>query len=195
LKWAQTADKKIAGANNKRLFISNDFTNKLMHRRRSEEAAILIGTNTAELDNPALTNRLWYGKYPVRLLLDKHLRLSHELNLFDNLQKTIVFNLIKHGEEGNIFYYKINDTGNHVHQIVNACYQLNILSIMVEGGAQLLQSFIDENLWDEANIITGKSLFIHNGLDAPVLHEAKIAQPSEQIFSDNIEYFYNPALP
>lgn len=178
LKWAQTADGKIAAADSERLMISNELSNRLMHGRRSEEMAILVGANTAMLDNPSLTTRLWPGKSPLRLVVDHHLRLPHHLHLFDAAVPTIVFNLLQHtvnddwqqakGWKG-IGYYQISEDSLLVHQIIQALYQLNIQSVMVEGGAQLLQSFIDEGLWDEVNVITNTELFADAGLPAPQL--------------------------
>ncbi|MBO9572642.1 MAG: bifunctional diaminohydroxyphosphoribosylaminopyrimidine deaminase/5-amino-6-(5-phosphoribosylamino)uracil reductase RibD, partial [Chitinophagaceae bacterium] len=95
LKWAQTADKKIGNYGNNRLHITNDTTNRLVHKWRSEEAAIMVGTNTAAADNPQLTNRLWEGRSPTRIIIDYDLRLPHSLNVFDKSVKTIVFNTIK----------------------------------------------------------------------------------------------------
>ncbi len=194
LKWAQTADSKIANLSTDRLFITNDITNKLVHKWRSEEAAILVGTKTALLDDPSLTNRLWAGKSPIRLVIDMDLSLPSQLQLFDQQQRTIVFNTVKHEEDGNILYYQVTEDVSIVNQIVNACYQNNIQSVMVEGGAKLLQSFIDEGLWDEANIITNSILFVGDGLPAPVLKDF-IFQHSEKIFTDRINYFHRSAFP
>ena len=177
LKWAQTADGFIAASpvndngNGKtdRLLISNDLSNRMVHRWRSEEAAILVGTNTALLDNPALTNRLWDGPSPVRLVVDMDLRLPHELQLFDGSQRTIVFNTIKHKEDGNLLYYQVTHDVSLVPQILNALYRLQLQSVLVEGGASLLQSFIAENCWDEARVIVNNDLIIKKGLPAPVI--------------------------
>ena len=112
LKWAQTADGFIAATNHppgertlkesaekkERLHISNEYSNRLVHKWRSEEAAILIGTNTALLDDPELTTRLWPGRSPVRLILDMDLRLPAHLKIFDRSVRTIVFNSIKEEE-------------------------------------------------------------------------------------------------
>ena len=95
LKWAQTADKKMASFSEERLLITNEHSNRLVHQWRSEESAILIGTNTALLDNPTLNNRLAEGNGLKRIILDKHLRLPSTLNIFDNSQRTIIFNCIK----------------------------------------------------------------------------------------------------
>lgn len=192
LKWAQTGDGKIASYSNERLLISNDITNKLVHKWRSEEAAILVGTNTALMDNPSLTNRLWHGNNPIRLVVDMGSRLPQNLHLFNGEVKTIVFNTIKHEEDESMSYYQVTEDVNLVHQILNACYQNGITSIMVEGGARLLQSFIDEGLWDEARVITNTQLFIGEGLPAPALRNFNLAQ-SEQLYTDTINYFYQPA--
>jgi diaminohydroxyphosphoribosylaminopyrimidine deaminase/5-amino-6-(5-phosphoribosylamino)uracil reductase len=187
LKWAQTANGKIAAFNGGRLLISNDFTNRLVHKWRSEEAAILVGTNTVFADNPSLTNRLWTGRNPVRMVVDTELKLPANSIVFDQQQKTIVFNLLKHKEENNLLYYQVTGDANIVHQILNAAYQNNIQSILVEGGAKLLQSFIDVGAWDEARIITNEKLHAE-GLSAPHLSNGKLID-SNHIFNDRVDFF------
>lgn len=179
LKWAQTADNKIAGDSKKRLLISGEITNKLVHKWRAETAAILIGTNTAELDNPALTNRLWNGNSPVRLIIDLDLRLQNDLKIFNADAPTIILNAQKHTTEFHeplerrIYYYQITEKEKLIEEILDACYKLKIQSVLVEGGKKLLQSFIDKNLWDEARIITNKKMFIEKGLKSPELSNKK----------------------
>ncbi|HRI21188.1 MAG TPA: bifunctional diaminohydroxyphosphoribosylaminopyrimidine deaminase/5-amino-6-(5-phosphoribosylamino)uracil reductase RibD [Panacibacter sp.] len=189
LKWAQTTNSKIA-ISDERLYITNEFTNRLVHKWRSGEAGILVGTNTALLDNPELTNRLWCGKSPVRLVLDKDLRLPISLKIFDQQHRTIIFNTIKHAEDGKVLYYRVNKDLSFVQQILNACFKENIQSILVEGGAQLLQSFINEGMWDEARIITNKTLYTENGLAAPQLSAHRFYK-SEAVFTDAIDYYFN----
>ncbi len=196
LKWAQTADKKIATDSSNRLIISNELTNKIVHKWRAEEAAILVGTYTIASDDPLLTNRLWTGKNPVRLLIDKDLKLPGTAKVFNNDAPTIVFNLAKTAIElkqhltNCIFYYKIDKNESLIKQLTKACYELNIQSILVEGGAKLLQSFIDENLYDEIRIITNENLFVTNGLDAPVFNPGRLQKVDTNIISsDKIEYF------
>jgi diaminohydroxyphosphoribosylaminopyrimidine deaminase / 5-amino-6-(5-phosphoribosylamino)uracil reductase len=184
LKWAQSADGMIAGSGSERLLISNDYSNRLVHKWRSEEASILVGTNTALLDNPELTTRLWPGKSPMRLVLDMNLCLPGSLKLFDGTQQTIIFNIIKEGEESNLHYYKIDGSADINRQICTALFKLKIQSVIVEGGARLLQSFVDADLWDEARVITNQNLFITNGLTAPVL---KKYSSSEKIDSTSDE--------
>ncbi len=195
LKWAQTADGKIAypshSTGGARLLISNEYSNRLMHQWRSEEAAILIGTNTALLDNPELTNRLWPGNSPVRLVVDMQLRLPDSLKIFNGEAKTILFNTSRQEEKGNLVYYKLEKDKNLIPQLMKALYQLKIQSVLVEGGARLLQSFIDDGTWDEIRIIHNNSLIIVTGLDAPKPENA-IPIKSEELFSDTIET-YMPA--
>jgi diaminohydroxyphosphoribosylaminopyrimidine deaminase/5-amino-6-(5-phosphoribosylamino)uracil reductase len=210
LKWAQTADGIMASQSNgipgpgasgsvprpsERLLISNEYTNRLVHRWRSEEASILIGTNTALYDDPSLTTRLWDGPSPVRLIIDLQLRLPQTLKIFDRATRTIIFNTIKHEEADNLLYYQITEDVSVVHQILNALYHLEIQSVLVEGGAQLLQSFIDEGLWDEIRRIENKDKTakgkITNGLKAPAL-PAAVKVDEQRLFSDLIEVFKKP---
>ncbi len=190
LKWAETANGNIAANANERLLISNDFSNRLVHKWRHEEAGILVGTNTAMLDNPSLKNRLWHGKSPIRLVVDMQLRLPTDLQIFNQQIPTIIFNTIRQSVQKNITYYLLNTQQYLIEQIVQAAYQLNIQSLLVEGGCKLLQSFIDSSLWDEARVIVNDNLIVDEGLHAPILsHHAIIKKDS--VFNDTITYFSN----
>ena len=211
LKWAQSADGKIAGAGEARTFISNDYSNRLVHKWRSEEVAILVGTRTALMDDPALTVRLWEGGNPIRLVIDKELRLPSSLRLFDGSVRTIVFNLHRHGggergkhggeergkhggEEGGqngagrVEYYQLATDSSLVHQVVVALRELNIQSVLVEGGATLLQSFIDEDYWDEARVITNNELRLPGGWPAPELKDARLLA-QESLLANTVRYY------
>lgn len=203
LKWAQTANARIAGpgaqgttaaagpaADSKRprLLISNEITNRLVHKWRSQEAAILVGPRTALLDDPALTNRLWSGPDPIRLVIDKELQLPKDLQLFDKKVKTIVFNNHKQEDDGPIQYYQLSTDSSLIHQLVLALHHLKIQSVLVEGGARLLQSFIDEDYWDEARVITNEDLEIPAGLPAPQLQHARLVS-RESLLSDCIRHY------
>lgn len=190
LKWAQTADDKIAASGNERLLISNETTNRLVHQWRSEEAAVIIGTNTALKDNPALTVRLVKGKNPVRLVIDKQLQLPQTLQLFDSSAKTIVYNLWKSETKNVTDFYKLERGRSIIKQIAQHLYHIKLLSVIVEGGAILLQSFIDADLWDEARIITNNEIKIGEGLAAPVLKNYLLTEKTIN-GSDTIEYFKN----
>jgi diaminohydroxyphosphoribosylaminopyrimidine deaminase / 5-amino-6-(5-phosphoribosylamino)uracil reductase len=190
LKWAETADRKIAGDGTNRLLISNEQTNRLVHKWRSEEASILVGTNTALLDDPELTTRNWNGPSPIRLVIDMDLKLSPHLKIFNGKQRTVIFNVIKHEEQNDLVYYQVTGDVSLVHQIVNALYQMKIQSVLVEGGAKLLQSFIDEEIWDETRIIKNEKLIIKNGLAAPELVLKKVEQEMK-ILNDSIKIYQN----
>jgi len=181
-----------------RVFISNEYTNRLVHKWRSEEAAILVGTRTALADDPSLTVRLWSGPDPVRLVIDKELTLPATLKLFDGKVRTVVFNMVRHEEGENLFYYQLANDSSLVHQVCQALYQLKIQSVLVEGGARLLQSFIDEGYWDEARVITNNELELPGGLPAPMLNggdrkgggrDVSLPISHEFLFSDTIRYY------
>jgi diaminohydroxyphosphoribosylaminopyrimidine deaminase/5-amino-6-(5-phosphoribosylamino)uracil reductase len=189
LKWAQTADHKIGNEGNNRLLITNEFTNRLVHKWRSEEAAIMAGTNTVMLDDPQLTNRLWNGKRPVRVIIDMDLRLPSSLHVFDRSVKTIVFNALKHEEENDLIFYQVTRDVSLVHQVLNGLYQMKILSVMIEGGAKLIQSFVDEGMWDEARVITNSGLISQGpSVASPILADAKIVG-EEKILDDVIKIY------
>lgn len=190
LKWAQSNDKKIAATGNERIFISNEFTNRLVHQWRSEEAAIMVGTNTALKDDPALTTRLVTGNNPVRLVIDMDLKLPASLQLFDGVVKTMVFNAVKQEEGEMISFYQLDKKEKVIPQILEALYKQKIQSVIIEGGAKLLQSFIDEDLWDEARVITNVEMTIGGGIDAPELKNKKLIK-EEISGTDKIEYFLN----
>jgi diaminohydroxyphosphoribosylaminopyrimidine deaminase/5-amino-6-(5-phosphoribosylamino)uracil reductase len=192
LKWAQSANQQIANVDKTRVLISNEYSNRLVHKWRSEEAAIMVGTNTAAFDNPSLNARLWHGPNPIRLVIDLNLRLPSTLNIFDRQQQTIILNKVKDSAEENLIYMKFEDDQTIIQQVLNACCKNNILSILVEGGAMLLQSFINENAWDEARVIQNNKLIIPNGLAAPVLKNQQLLS-SEQVLADTIFYYKNRA--
>ena len=202
LKWAQTADGFMAtspqtpfprrgafeDSEKTRLLISNDYSNRLVHKWRSEEASILIGTNTALLDDPELTNRYWSGPSPVRLVIDMELKLPSSLKVFAGQPKTIIFNSIKHDENGDSVFYQITSDVSLIHQVINALCHLKIQSVLVEGGAKLLQSFIDESLWDEVRTITSDELRVTIGLAVPELVNA-IKTEEHLISTDKIKIY------
>ena len=202
LKWAQMSNSTIAGEHYKREKISNQYTDRIVHQWRAEEMSILVGTNTALYDDPELTTRLSPGKKPIRLVLDMDLRLPPHLKLFNTNGPVIIFNRYKHTlplerisitdlNQFGVVYYQITEDVSIVHQVINALYQMSINSVIIEGGAQLLQSFIDENLWDEARIITNNQQALPNGIPAPLLSSANFINKAE-IYSDTINYYRNP---
>lgn len=190
LKWAQTADGFMASDTAERLLITHPGTNRLIHQWRAEEAAILIGTETALKDDPSLTNRLWYGKNPLRILIDRNLRLPASLTMYNDSHPVIVFNEKKEGQEGAIKYIKVNKASSVIHQILAYCYEQQIQSILVEGGAALLASFLREGYWDELRTITNLKMKMGAGLRAPELPVATVSKTTH-IDSDEIRFYYN----
>jgi len=187
LKWAQTADGFIARSNYESKWISNEFSRQLVHKWRSEEDAVLVGTKTAAHDNPMLTVRDWSGRNPLRLVIDRFLRLPDTLNLFDRKVKTVFFNLLKHEEHANLTLIRL-DEQDFVKSILEYLMKERIQSVMVEGGSLTLALFIEIGLWDEARIFTSPRLF-HSGIQAPKLfHYSLVGE--EKISTDTLRYFH-----
>lgn len=165
LKWAQTTDGFIA-PENKQATISNEYSRTLVHKWRSEESAIMVGTTTALVDDPVLDARMWNQQNPLRIVLDNTFRLPQSLHLFDGNIPTIVFTSKQKEPQPNIEFVTIDFNNQMLNQMLQKLYDRNILSVLVEGGAKLLQTFIDSNLWDEARIfIAAKNL--RTGVIAP----------------------------
>jgi diaminohydroxyphosphoribosylaminopyrimidine deaminase/5-amino-6-(5-phosphoribosylamino)uracil reductase len=193
LKWAQTADGFIGRWKNdagSRLLISNEITNRLVHKWRAETESIMVGTNTARKDDPSLNTRYWMGKSPLRLVIDRNLKLPPSAKLFDNSSETIVYNYHRSGIAGNTRHYKLDGHTNLVQQVMDNLYERKITSLLVEGGAQLLQSFIDLDLWDEARIITNRKLYVHDGVQSPVLKRGEMTA-REFYAEDEVAYLVN----
>lgn len=171
LKWAQSADGYIdmERESGTPVIISNSFTRMLVHKMRSESAAIMVGTNTARLDNPSLTNRYWCGRNPVRIVIDRKLALNKSLHLFDGSVPTMVFTDLKeYKNRNNVEYITVPDNEYYINFILKTLHERNLQSLIVEGGRATLQKFIDKGIWDEAKVETA-SCIIGNGVEAPVL--------------------------
>lgn len=169
LKWAETKDGFFAPEDRTQKWITSLFAKQLVHRWRSEEDAVLIGKNTALADNPKLNVREWQGKSPVRIIVDRNLELPASLNIFDQSQDTIIFNSLKTELVGSIKYLELEDFDNLLPQLI--CYQLylmDIQSIIIEGGAKMLNLFLSAGLWDEARVFTGSDEW-RQGIPAPTL--------------------------
>lgn len=167
LKWAETADHFFAPNNGSQQWISSAAARILTHRWRAEEDAILVGKNTALIDNPQLNVREWRGRNPKRIVIDRHLALPPGLHLFDQSQQTIIFNSVKTETHNAVKYLELEDFDRYLPQMI--AYQLYIMdiqSIIVEGGAKTLDLFIKANLWDEARIFTGPQYW-GEGIPAP----------------------------
>jgi len=194
LKWAQSADGFIdierAAANyGEPTWITGEDARVRVHEMRAIEDAIVVGTRTAEKDNPSLTTRLVKGKNPLRLVLDRKLKLAKTLKLFDNSTPTLVLNSIKNEKVGNTEYIKIDYSRSVPEQILELLHEKEKLSLIVEGGKQLLQTFIDSQLWDEAQIYSG-DIFFEKGVPAPIIKGR--AERNEIIGKDFLQVYRNP---
>jgi diaminohydroxyphosphoribosylaminopyrimidine deaminase / 5-amino-6-(5-phosphoribosylamino)uracil reductase len=173
LKWAQTLDGFIdidRGnlASTPPVWITNEPARALVHKWRTEEQAIMVGSRTALLDNPRLDARLWHGKNPVRVTLDKNLDLPKHLHLFDKEIPTLVYSTLSSSKEKNLEIVHLDWTSDLLDQILLDLHNRGIQSLIVEGGEKTLQGFIEKGYWDEARIFTGDKLF-GGGVKAPFI--------------------------
>lgn len=180
LKWAETPDRFLAPLTKDRqrpFWISNQYAKQTVHQWRSEEMAFLVGTQTVLDDNPSLTTRSWTGKNPIRVFLDREGKIDKQYAICNGDVKTICItaNKAMRSSEAVIYEYA-NFDANLMQQICTILYQHNIVSVVVEGGRQTIQSFIDQHLWDEARIFTGIDN-LRAGIPAPEIiqfsHEDK----------------------
>ena len=168
LKWAESTDGfiDVSRTDGTAAKLSTNHTAMLVHKRRSEADAIMVGTNTAVLDNPSLNVRNWYGKNPLRIVLDKHLSLKRSLHLFDGNIPTLVYTLKEHPDTGQIEYITLNHEKPLLPQIMADLNHRRIQTLLVEGGSRLLQSFIDDELWDEAYVERSETELV-SGVKSP----------------------------
>ena len=180
LKWAETKDGFIAPnskTEKKPVWITNTYSRQLVHKWRAEEQAILVGTHTVLEDNPSLTVRNWTGSHPIRVVIDRTQKLSKEHAVFNAESETIIIS------ENNIDFEKPIPS-----QIATLLHSKQINSVIIEGGAKTLQSFIDNNLWDEARIFTGTCHFTE-GVKAPQFSGQLISE--ELIIDDTLKIYAN----
>jgi diaminohydroxyphosphoribosylaminopyrimidine deaminase/5-amino-6-(5-phosphoribosylamino)uracil reductase len=192
LKWAQTVDGFIDIDRSHEHYgqptwITNDLSRIAVHKMRADESAILVGTNTARKDNPSLTVRDWTGNPPLRLLIDRKMKLPSTLALLDQNIPTVVYTAHEVADKKNLEFRKIIFDGTEVAQIVSDLHSRGILSLIVEGGQLLLKTFIDQDLWDEARVFIGKNSF-HFGVKAPVF-EGRMVKSEE--LDDSWMFLFN----
>lgn len=182
LKWAETSDRYIARDNRDSKWISDKVSRQLVHRWRAEEDAILVGSGTAEADNPRLTVRDWTGRNPVRILIDRTLRIGRTLQLFDGSARTIVYNTVRSEETQGAVCVKLSEH-NFLNDMMADLHARNIQSLIVEGGARTLDLFVQADLWDEARVFRSPQVF-GSGIPAPQLkgHAHMDVLSSDQLF-------------
>jgi len=191
LKWAQTLDGFIDIDRQSHLYgqptwITNEWARRAVHKQRSKEQAILVGTQTALKDNPSLTVRDWEGSQPLRVVIDRTCGLPARLNLLDGTAPTLVFNSLKNQQKDNIEYVQIDFENNLPAQILKELWSRNIQSVIIEGGQYTLKSFIELNLWDEAHKYVG-NCFFGSGVKAPELITNIVRQSQ---FGDSTLFVY-----
>ena len=187
LKWAETADGYMAGPDGKPVQISGPLAQRLVHRWRSEEDAIMVGTNTARTDNPRLNVRLVPGRNPVRVVIDKQLRLDASLNLFDGSQPTLGYNFIRTETVGQTSYIQLSPDKPFLPQLLADLHERRIQSVLVEGGTTLLNSFMDAGLWDEMRVFRSR-MMLDAGLQAPTVHGRLVSQ--ERVGEDELTTYW-----
>lgn len=195
LKWAESTDgfMDVNRTDGKPVILSSPLTAMLVHKKRAEHDAILVGRRTALLDNPSLSTRNWYGKNPVRLVIDKDLTLPRDLELFNGRIRTIVFTReCPQQPDGTTEYIALDFTQDILPQIMEVLYQNKLQSLLVEGGSILLQSFIDSGLWDEA-FIEKSPLRLDDGIQAPFI-PGKYFKPDETHFGRTIRHAVHPQI-
>ena len=180
LKWAETKDGFIdkirnEDSNTAPNWISNKYSQQFVHKMRATEQAILVGTTTALNDNPSLNVIGWKGSNPLRLVLDRTLKIPSDCHLMQGVEKTIVFTEQNESKSlnNNVQLVEIDFNKNIPLQICEVLYKREIQSVIVEGGARTLQSFIDANLWDEAYVFIGNKRF-GEGLKSPKIKNKPI---------------------
>jgi len=186
LKWAQTLDGFVARTDYSSKWISGSQSRQLVHKWRSEEDSILVGKNTAKYDNPRLNVRDWKGTNPIRLVIDSNLELDLSLSLFDGSVPTICFNTKKAERGEKMEYVKLND-GFAIGDVLSDLNSRKIQSLIVEGGAFLLNKFIETELWDEARVFTTQARF-ESGISAPKL-DFPVSQEI-QVGDDSLKIYY-----
>lgn len=187
LKWAQTMDGFIARTNNDSKWISNELSRQRVHQWRSEEDAILVGKNTVVYDNPSLTVRDWQGANPVRIVLDRNLELNEDYKLFDGEVKTLVYNTNESSQQNGYERVKVEEK-SFLENVLQDLLSRDIGAVLVEGGSEVLTSFIELGLWDEARVFTSEQKF-EKGIGAPKLREDLYKK--EFIEKDKLEYYFN----
>lgn len=184
LKWAQSKDGFIAPLGNEQRWITGEESKRLVHKWRTEEQAILVGTNTVVVDNPKLTARLWAGNNPIRITMDKSGRIPSDANIFNADARTIIYGAQVNQGVDNVEYVSVDQ----IDEILVDLHKRDILSVIVEGGQQLLNSFIDKGLWDEARVFSGPADFV-DGLKAPELDIVAIDE--EMLGADLLRFYVN----
>lgn len=195
LKWAQTEDLHFAKQKKSQTWITNSFSKTLVHRWRSEEQAIMVGTQTALTDNPQLNVRNWFGKPPLRLVLDRNLSLPNTLYIFDQSIPTLIFTQkpIPQTKQTNLTYVQLEFGRQLIPDMLSYLHSIQVQSVFIEGGKQLLDSFITQNYWNEARVITG-NVWWKEGIAAPKIPAGSQLLSQEIIYDNRLQSWVNGGI-
>lgn len=188
LKWAETQNGFMSPIGETQQWITSTESKQLVHQWRTQEQGILVGRKTVEIDNPQLNARLWEGNQPIRMVIDNHLTLPSSLKVFQPLQKTIIFNSKQTKIEDHIEWIQLDFNKSIVRQILDVGYEKEIQSIIIEGGRITLDSFMEEDLWDEARILSGKVQWT-NGIPSP--HIFGTVKRNKRIGEEGLKIYRN----
>jgi diaminohydroxyphosphoribosylaminopyrimidine deaminase / 5-amino-6-(5-phosphoribosylamino)uracil reductase len=193
LKWAQTADGFVDIDRTKTEFgqptwITNEMARIAVHKQRATESAIFIGTETALKDNPSLTLRDWYGEQPLRIVPDRRQRLPASLNIFNKEAPSALLTPQTRPDQQDITIVAIDREDDVIDKLMDYLYENRILSVIVEGGPRMLQSFIDRKMWDEAHVYIGQLSF-KAGIKAPVFNYSPVM--FDRFYNSELRIFRN----
>ncbi|EJF10918.1 bifunctional diaminohydroxyphosphoribosylaminopyrimidine deaminase/5-amino-6-(5-phosphoribosylamino)uracil reductase RibD [Pontibacter sp. BAB1700] len=191
LKWSESADGFISGPNNQQVQISGPLSRRLVHKWRSEEQAIMVGSHTAAGDNPRLDTRFWPGHSPLRVVIDRKLQLPGHLHLFDKSLPTIVYTYQQREQQHeNLAYVQLRENEPLLPQLMQDLHQRQVLSLLVEGGTYLLKSLLKENLWDEAICFKSQTCVLREGTPAPGMIHSHLLE-MQTAGSDRLLHYRN----
>jgi diaminohydroxyphosphoribosylaminopyrimidine deaminase/5-amino-6-(5-phosphoribosylamino)uracil reductase len=188
LKWAKSSDNFFAPIGGQQLWLTGEKAKRLTHQWRTQELGILVGTHTALIDNPQLTARLYEGNNPTRIVIDKENMLSDKLAIKDKQAPTIIFNQSITKTSNNLTYITIDFNQNIIEQMLGKLMELNISSVIIEGGAFTINQFIQQNIWDEARVFTAP-LTLNKGIPSPSLPCSVVKK--ENIGEDILNIYFN----
>ena len=189
LKWAQSSDNFIS-KHGAQTWLSNEYTRVLTHKWRSESEGIMVGKNTVLIDDPSLDVRDYWGPSPIRIIMDTQLNIGRNFKVLSDGHPTIIFNTVKDDQEKELSYIKVSDMRDSK-EIMHKLFKLGISSVMIEGGATLIKSFISSNCWHEARVITTKAI-LKDGIAAPML-DGRL-ENNFNLSGDNILIISNPNI-
>lgn len=194
LKWAQTADGRVAASGGKPFRISSKATDRLVHLWRSQESAIFVGSGTALTDNPRLTCRIPGGRHPLRVVVDRSLSLPAHLRIFDGESSTLVCNVQREGVGGKVSYARLMDEPDLLSGLLQALHQRQVQSLLVEGGIRWMESFLQAGCWDEVRLITAMDTRLPDGLPGPRFLAKGGPQRTLVCGHDRIDFYRQPTM-